>query len=151
MIAVSAHNTMKNAKFHVAPPPAERERFNLWQRQQEAAAKARMQRLIAMGEAAERAAQHKAEVGFRHTVIGIERRICRATGLSRIELRSNRRRRDIVMARQAVMYWAYRLTTCSLPEIGRILGGRDHTTCLHATRVYPQKRAAMGRYLKPPR
>jgi chromosomal replication initiator protein len=32
------------------------------------------------------------------------------------------------------MYLAKRLTTRSLPEIGRKFGGRDHSTVIHAVR-----------------
>ena len=32
------------------------------------------------------------------------------------------------------MYLAKRLTSRSLPEIGRKFGGRDHTTVMHAVR-----------------
>jgi len=78
----------------------------------------------------------------------IMRRICRATGISEHEIMSNRRYRPIVLARQAIMYWACRRTLRSLPEIGRALGGRDHTTVLHAKHAYVAKRKAMGRNLK---
>ncbi len=37
--------------------------------------------------------------------------------------------------RQLAMYLAKQLTTCSLPEIGRAFGGRDHTTVAHAVRT----------------
>ena len=33
------------------------------------------------------------------------------------------------------MYLAKRLTTRSLPEIGRKFGGRDHSTVIHAVRL----------------
>ena len=36
--------------------------------------------------------------------------------------------------RQAAMWLAKKLTTRSLPDIGRRFGGRDHTTVLHAVR-----------------
>ena len=36
------------------------------------------------------------------------------------------------MARQVAMYVARELTEHSLPEIGRGIGGRNHTTVLHA-------------------
>jgi chromosomal replication initiator protein len=42
------------------------------------------------------------------------------------------RRPDVAMARQVAMYLARELTSHSLPEIGRQIGGRNHTTVLHA-------------------
>lgn len=75
-------------------------------------------------------------------------RICRATGVSRNDIMAPRRSVRIVLARQAIMYWAYRLTTLSTPQIGRRLGNRDHTTVLHAVHIYPSKRAKMGRTLR---
>lgn len=76
-------------------------------------------------------------------------RICRALDIRKEELLSNRRHREVCLARQAIMYWASRLTPMSLPEIGRRLGGRDHTTVLHGRNVYPIKRQRMGRTLRP--
>ena len=38
------------------------------------------------------------------------------------------------------MYLAKRLTTRSLPEIGRKFGGRDHSTVIHAVRRVEQLR-----------
>lgn len=87
-------------------------------------------------------------VPYRHSYAVIERRACRVFRLTKVELLSKRRHRDVAFARQFIMYWACRLTIRSLPEIGRLMGGRDHTTCLHGKRVYPQKRAKMGRHLR---
>jgi chromosomal replication initiator protein len=39
-----------------------------------------------------------------------------------------------VWPRQIAMYLAKELTQKSLPEIGELFGGRDHTTVLHAVR-----------------
>ena len=50
------------------------------------------------------------------------------------ELLSARRARSVVRPRQIGMYLAKRLTSRSLPEIGRRFGGRDHSTVLHAVR-----------------
>lgn len=86
---------------------------------------------------------------FRHSYRLIEARICRAHRITVHELHSRRRHNQVVMARQAVMYWACRLTLHSLPEIGRMMGGLDHTSVLHGRNVYPQKRAKQGRYLRP--
>ena len=45
---------------------------------------------------------------------------------------SSRRSRHIARPRQVAMYLAKKLTTKSLPEIGRKFTGRDHTTVIHA-------------------
>ena len=45
---------------------------------------------------------------------------------------SNKRSKEIAMARQVAMYLARQLTKSSLPDIGRQFGGKDHTTVLHA-------------------
>lgn len=47
---------------------------------------------------------------------------------------SPQRARRVARPRQVAMYLARKLTTRSLPEIGRRFGGRDHTTVLHACR-----------------
>lgn len=84
----------------------------------------------------------------RHLYSDIERRAIKLFKITRAELHSNRRNREIVFARQFVMYWAARLTNLSLPQIGRLIGGRDHTTVLHGRKNYARKRAEMGRYLR---
>ncbi len=48
------------------------------------------------------------------------------------ELAGPSRRQPLVMARQTAMYLCRDLTDLSLPRIGRLFGGRDHTTVLHA-------------------
>ncbi|MGI9404787.1 MAG: chromosomal replication initiator protein DnaA [Hyphomicrobiaceae bacterium] len=55
-------------------------------------------------------------------------------GISRNDILSQRRHRSIVWPRQIGMYLSKKLTSRSLPEIGRRFGGRDHTTVLHAIR-----------------
>lgn len=54
--------------------------------------------------------------------------------VSVIDLMSARRTANIVKPRQVAMYLAKTLTLRSLPDIGRRLGGRDHTTVLHGVR-----------------
>jgi chromosomal replication initiator protein len=48
------------------------------------------------------------------------------------DLQSKRRSQSITMPRQICMYLARNLTQHSLEEIGGHLGGRDHTTVMHA-------------------
>ncbi len=54
--------------------------------------------------------------------------------LSMEELCSKSRTRTLVTARQIAMYLCRELTDMSLPKIGQELGGRDHTTVIHADR-----------------
>lgn len=75
-------------------------------------------------------------------------RLLPVLGVSVTELRSPRRHKQLVFARQAVAYWACRRTELSLVQIGRLLGNKDHTTILWARDRYPGKRAAMGRKLR---
>lgn len=69
--------------------------------------------------------------------------VCLVSGISRIDLLSHRRDAIIVLARQFAMYRAKCETTKSYPEIGRLFGGRDHTTVMHAFRK-TQERMAKG-------
>jgi len=51
------------------------------------------------------------------------------------EMRSKRRARAVARPRQVAMYLSKKMTPRSLPEIGRIFGGRDHSTVIHAIRT----------------
>jgi chromosomal replication initiator protein len=53
-------------------------------------------------------------------------------GVEREALVARDRRPAVAAARQVAMYLARELTDHSLPEIGRGIGGRNHTTVLHA-------------------
>lgn len=50
------------------------------------------------------------------------------------DLLSPRRARAVARPRQMAMYLSKVLTSCSLPDIGRKFGGRDHTTIIHGIR-----------------
>jgi chromosomal replication initiator protein len=52
--------------------------------------------------------------------------------VERAALLARDRRPPVAMARQVAMYLARELTEHSLPEVGRGMGGRNHTTVLHA-------------------
>jgi chromosomal replication initiator protein len=52
--------------------------------------------------------------------------------IRRADLQSKKRNQSIAMPRQICMYIARNLTSLSLEEIGGHLGGRDHTTVMHA-------------------
>ena len=51
------------------------------------------------------------------------------------EMLSQRRSRPLARPRQVAMYLSKKLTTRSLPEIGRRFANRDHTTVIHAVKT----------------
>ena len=59
------------------------------------------------------------------------------------DMYSKKRPANIARPRQIAMYLAKELTQKSLPEIGELFGGRDHTTVLHAVRKMAAERQLM--------
>jgi len=59
------------------------------------------------------------------------------------DMYSKKRPASIARPRQIAMYLAKELTQKSLPEIGEMFGGRDHTTVLHAVRKMSAERLQM--------
>jgi chromosomal replication initiator protein len=71
----------------------------------------------------------------RITIDEIQRACAAHYRIDTAEMRSARRARAVARPRQVAMYLAKKLTPRSLPEIGRIFGGRDHSTVIHAVRT----------------
>ncbi len=61
----------------------------------------------------------------------IQQAACEYFGLQRREILSISRERRIARPRQIIMYLAREMTIRSYPEIGKSLGGLDHTTVIH--------------------
>ncbi|MBM3249068.1 MAG: chromosomal replication initiator protein DnaA [Candidatus Omnitrophica bacterium] len=66
------------------------------------------------------------------TIDIIQRKVADFFDLSLHDLKTKRRNKNIVLPRQIAMYLSRELTNQSLPEIGELFGGKDHTTVLHA-------------------
>lgn len=62
----------------------------------------------------------------------VQKTVAERLNVSLVELKSNKRNKNIVLPRQIAMYLARKLTSLSLPEIGGAFGGKDHTTVLHS-------------------
>ena len=60
------------------------------------------------------------------------------------DMYSKKRPASIARPRQIAMYLAKDMTKKSLPEIGELFGGRDHTTVLHAVRKIGDERTRNG-------
>jgi hypothetical protein len=71
----------------------------------------------------------------RYPLAAILNACCAASGTSVAEARGERRMRYIVVARQAFSYIAYETTNASLPQIGRHIGGCDHSTIHYGVSV----------------
>ncbi len=68
------------------------------------------------------------------TVDNIQKTVADFYKIKISDMYSKRRPASIAKPRQVAMYLAKELTQKSLPEIGDLFGGRDHTTVLHAVR-----------------
>jgi len=66
------------------------------------------------------------------TIGFIQRCVVEEFGISLQDLKTKRRNKQVVFPRQIAMYLSRELTELSLPEIGELFGGKDHTTVLHS-------------------
>jgi chromosomal replication initiator protein len=64
----------------------------------------------------------------------IQKKVATHYSIKLSDMTSSKKIRHMAMARQVAMYLAKKLTTMSMPEIGKNFGDRDHTTVLHAIR-----------------
>ncbi len=58
--------------------------------------------------------------------------VCKYYSVTKEEIISGRRKKELVLPRQIAIYLIREQTTKSLPEIGKIMGGKDHTTIMHS-------------------
>ena len=69
------------------------------------------------------------------TVDKIQNTVSNFFNIPLAEMLSQRRSRPLARPRQIAMYIAKKMTTRSLPEIGRRFANRDHTTVIHAVKT----------------
>jgi chromosomal replication initiator protein len=62
------------------------------------------------------------------------------------DLKSRNNSKSIAMPRQIAMYLCKRLTSASLPEIGRSFGGKHHSTVIHSIRKIEDLRQRDGNF-----
>ena len=61
--------------------------------------------------------------------------VCDYYGLTLDDMTGPTRKREITVPRQIAMYLTREMTGMSLPQIGNVFGGRDHTTVLHSCKT----------------
>ena len=62
-------------------------------------------------------------------------------GLKPADLKAKTNRHAVAHPRQIAMYLAKKLTAMSFPQIGRLFGGKHHTTVMHSVSVVEQRMA----------
>ncbi len=77
---------------------------------------------------------NRSQQGEPTTVEEIQQRVAAGFGISRAELVGTSRAATPLRARQVAILLTREATDLSLPQIGRLYGGRDHTTILNALR-----------------
>lgn len=60
--------------------------------------------------------------------------VARQFKISLVDLKSEKKNRELSMPRQLAMYLCRKYSNLSLPDIGTLFGGKNHTTVLHAVR-----------------
>lgn len=60
--------------------------------------------------------------------------VCEYYGLSRMDMKSEKKAIIIARPRQVAMYLIRKMTPRTYPEIGRKFGDRDHATVIHGVR-----------------
>ena len=74
------------------------------------------------------------------TVDKIQNTVSNFYNIQLSEMLSQRRSRPLARPRQIAMFLAKKMTTRSLPEIGRRFANRDHTTVIHAVKTITRLR-----------
>ena len=69
------------------------------------------------------------------TIEEIQKKVAEHFNIRITDMHSPRRSRSVARPRQIAMYLAKKMTTRSLPEIGRRFANRDHTTVIHAVKT----------------
>lgn len=73
--------------------------------------------------------------------------ICNHYRINKDELLGKKREKNIVLARQVVMYLLQKKYNLSTPKIGKLLGNRNHTTVIHGCKTI-EKSFCRDKYLR---
>lgn len=76
------------------------------------------------------------------TIEHIQKVVSELYGIKYQDMKSKKRTKDIAGPRQVAMYICKQLTDCSLNEIGKGFGGKDHATVIYACKQIEGRRSA---------
>jgi chromosomal replication initiator protein len=60
--------------------------------------------------------------------------VARAFNVKVADIKSNKKHNSVVLPRQICMYLLKKLTGMSFPEIGQVLGGKNHSTIIYGVK-----------------
>ena len=69
------------------------------------------------------------------TIKKIQEIVCRYFNLDEALIQTKSRKQEIVQARQITMFFAKKYTDSSFSHIGKVVGGKDHATVMHAVKT----------------
>ncbi|MBG98735.1 MAG: chromosomal replication initiator protein DnaA [Solibacterales bacterium] len=95
---------------------------------------------ISLGMAREAIRSSGSSARTKVTLESIQRAVAEEFGMSIARLQAKSNARAVTLPRQVAMYLCKELTPASLPEIGRSLGGKHHTTVIHALTKIERRR-----------
>jgi chromosomal replication initiator protein len=74
------------------------------------------------------------------TVEAVQKIVCDFYNMRLADIKAKRRTKDIALPRQIAMYLAKQTTNCSLSEIGKNFGGKDHATVIYACKQIEERK-----------
>jgi len=74
------------------------------------------------------------------TVDLIQKAVCEYFGIKQQDIKAKKRTKDVALPRQVAMYLSRLLTDCSLSDIGKNFGGKDHSTVIHACKQVTERK-----------
>ena len=80
----------------------------------------------------------KQAVGLESRQLSVEKIldiVCKYFNMDKALIHTKSRKQEIVQVRQIAMYLAKKYTDCSFAHIGKIIGGKDHATVMHACKT----------------
>jgi len=122
------------------------EDLRLFREQEEIERAAQAERSRAIQEALNKLCEEQGYIHhatLRDSVRAKAKALCEYYGIEYQHMMAERRDGNYPKARHHLMWWLYKTTGWSLPQIGRYMGDRDHTTVLHGIRQH-EKRIYIG-------
>jgi chromosomal replication initiation ATPase DnaA len=132
LVRGAMHARWKEARARLSPPPKPEKVAAI--PKQRTIAEVDAEARVLRGRLNELRLERLAINGGCPTIEAIQDAVMDYFGISRNKFLSDRRTTPVVFPRHVAMFLCTELTTISYPGIGRMFGGMDHTTIMHAAK-----------------